>query len=257
LPGFIDPHIDTALAGRGFWEEYWSARGTGAVRIVDRTLKMADLIENLDPPPRGRFLELGGFPGYYSVYFAKFLGNSSTLVDYYIDNQIIEKLCDMNGVNGISVIEENIFRYTPAEPFDTVLSFGLVEHFPDPEPILHLHADLVRPGGYVIVGLPNFRGINGMLQRLFDRQNLAAHNLNTMHIPLLRHLFATNGLDVVRAGYYDHFGLALEKSSRHCAVLNYALRAANALGTRLCRPFESRVFSPFLVVIGRKRTSAP
>lgn len=252
----VEQYLNTELAGRDFWEEYWRSRGDGTVRVVDQTLKMADLVEGLDPPPRGRFLELGGFPGYYSVYFAKFHGCASTLVDYYIDRQIIERLCEHNGVNGISVIEENIFRYTPAEPFDTVLSFGLIEHFQDPDPIIRLHADFVRPGGYVIIGIPNFRGLNGLLQWFFDRKNLSAHNLRTMRVSLLRELFAANGLDVVRAGYYDHFGLALEKNPPRGVALRFAVRAANALGTRLCRPFESRIFSPFLVVIGRKRKNS-
>jgi len=247
----------TELVFRSFWEEYWRSREDGMIRTVDHTLKMADLVSGLNPPPHGRFLELGGYPGYYSVYFAKFLGCAPTLVDYYINRQNIKSLCAHNSVNGISIVEEDIFRYTPSELFDTVLSFGLIEHFKNPVHVIRLHADLVRPGGYVIIGLPNFRGLNGLLQWLFDRKNLSAHNLRTMNIPLLKGIFADCGLEVVHADYYDHFGLALEKITARGAVLRFFIWVANALGMRLCKSFESRFFSPYMVVIGQKRAPSP
>ncbi len=39
--------------------------------------------------------------------------------------------------------------------FEIVLSTGVIEHFVDPEPIIISHARLAKPGGHVIVTVPN------------------------------------------------------------------------------------------------------
>ncbi len=40
------------------------------------------------------------------------------------------------------------------DSFDLVFSQGLVEHFPDPRPIAEAHARLVKPGGWLVINVP-------------------------------------------------------------------------------------------------------
>jgi 2-polyprenyl-3-methyl-5-hydroxy-6-metoxy-1,4-benzoquinol methylase len=44
-----------------------------------------------------------------------------------------------------------------------VISFGFIEHFDNPENVIQKHLDLLKPGGILIVGVPNFTGIHGIL----------------------------------------------------------------------------------------------
>ena len=68
----------------------------------------------------------------------------------------------------------------PAESFDIVASFGVVEHFNDPRPAVRKHIELVRPGGVALIAIPNYGGLYGILQKWCDKENLALHNLDIM-----------------------------------------------------------------------------
>ena len=75
---------------------------------------------------------------------------------------------------------EDIFSTTFArESFDLVHSAGLIEHFNDPVPLVQIHLDLVRPGGTVLITVPNYGGFYGAVGRRFGPRNFALHNLVT------------------------------------------------------------------------------
>ena len=44
--------------------------------------------------------------------------------------------------------------------FDLVFSLGLIEHFTNIEDVIAAHLRYLRPGGTLMVGCPNFRGLN-------------------------------------------------------------------------------------------------
>jgi len=75
---------------------------------------------------------------------------------------------------------EDLFSTTfSRESFDLVHSAGLIEHFDDPLPLVKIHLDLVRPGGTVLISVPNYGGVYGAMGRRFGPSNLALHNLLT------------------------------------------------------------------------------
>jgi SAM-dependent methyltransferase len=45
--------------------------------------------------------------------------------------------------------------------FDLVYSLGLIEHFSDFADAVAAHARLVKPSGVLVLGVPNYRGLNG------------------------------------------------------------------------------------------------
>lgn len=49
----------------------------------------------------------------------------------------------------------NVFDLTFAEPFDCVLITEIIEHVAHPDEFLRKVADLVKPGGYVVMSTPN------------------------------------------------------------------------------------------------------
>jgi glycosyltransferase involved in cell wall biosynthesis/SAM-dependent methyltransferase len=55
----------------------------------------------------------------------------------------------------LALLAADVFRAPfSAESFDLVFSQGLIEHFPDPRAILEAHARLVKPGGSLIINVP-------------------------------------------------------------------------------------------------------
>jgi SAM-dependent methyltransferase len=47
--------------------------------------------------------------------------------------------------------------------FDLVYSLGLIEHFRDLAEVVAAHARLVKPSGVLLLGVPNYRGLNGWI----------------------------------------------------------------------------------------------
>jgi SAM-dependent methyltransferase len=87
---------------------------------------------------------------------------------------------------------------------DLVVSFGLIEHFEDPVPMLRQHARFCRPGGYVAVTVPNFRTpMNRVLMQLFDPPAVDAHYLQIMQRGALKQALTEAGLVDVEAGGCD------------------------------------------------------
>lgn len=239
---------------REFWRKYWEAKGDAIFQIVPNPFLFSDVLSKYLPKNQPcSFLEIGGFPGYFSVFFNKFRGYNVTLIDYFINREIIEKVCKINEVEKeeVTLIEADLFDYTPVKKYDVVFSAGFIEHFDDTEFIVKKHVDFVCDGGFVVIALPNFRGINGMLQKICDPDNLRAHNLGCMDISFLKENFLKNNLKPIYAGYYGRFALWLENNEERSYILKQFIRIMNFFGPYFCY-IDSRLFSPYILVVGKK-----
>lgn len=68
-----------------------------------------------------------------------------------------------------------ICRPGRTDPFDVMISLGLIEHFEDPASVLAQLSQMVVPGGCVITIIPNFQGAFNLLWKLYDPANYARH----------------------------------------------------------------------------------
>ncbi len=65
--------------------------------------------------------------------------------------------------------------------YDVVCSFGLIEHFSNWAELLRGMRIMSRPGAWLVVSTPNFRGwFQQAFHRLVDRVNFDRHNLDAM-----------------------------------------------------------------------------
>lgn len=88
-----------------------------------------------------------------------------------------------------------------SQQFDMVMSFGLIEHFDDPVPIIVDHARLCAPGGLVAVTVPNFATpVNRFLMKHVDPPGYEGHNLAIMNPDALQCAFKAAGLQNVKVG---------------------------------------------------------
>jgi 2-polyprenyl-3-methyl-5-hydroxy-6-metoxy-1,4-benzoquinol methylase len=108
------------------------------------------------------------------------------------------------GVTG-EVHAVDLLEFRPERGFDLVLSLGVIEHFGDVEATFRHHADLVAPGGRLLIGVPNFQGINRVLQRWCDSRWLALHNMQAMGMRGYARRARASGLAVAGMRYTGGF----------------------------------------------------
>ena len=96
--------------------------------------------------------------------------------------------------------------FTPPLPetsIDLIISFGLIEHFPDPREFLEACWNLLRPGGRLVVGYPSFLGLTGLIQRLVNPQAFDHHFSLSAEEMLSR--MAELGFSEVESRYFSTF----------------------------------------------------
>lgn len=109
------------------------------------------------------------------------------------------------GVNGTVFDLDFLTADLPHEAYDLVLSLGFIEHFDDPTEVVERHAHLLRPGGILVLEVPNLRGANLALLRWTDSPLLAHHNLGVMVPHELDRLAKAAGLESIDVGYFGGF----------------------------------------------------
>jgi predicted O-methyltransferase YrrM len=118
--------MNNELTTRQFWLDYWESK-TGLIFKVSDQYPFVGLIARLVNQNQSKtFLEIGGFPGYFSVWAKLNLGLEATLLDYVVHLPILNALEEANGLaaHSIEVIETDLFTYQSDKKYDFVVSNG-------------------------------------------------------------------------------------------------------------------------------------
>jgi len=240
------------LTDRAFWANYWESKKGLAFRVPANYTFHQQLKDIVDQNRVKTAIELGGFPGYYAIFLKKYLGLKTTLFDYYIHRGVLKEVLAANDLTekDIDVIEGDLFNYQPAAQYDLVLSCGLIEHFNDTKDIIARHLPFLKPGGTLLITLPNFTGVNGWVQRKYDISNYEKHNIGSMNPQLLADYCKELGLKNIKANYYGKFSIWLENREEQSGFTKAFIKAlwfAGKIATKLV-PVESKKLSPYIVV---------
>lgn len=244
--------MSNELTDRKFWTDYWESKPDLALNINNNYLFHGQLKEIVKRKNVKTAIELGGFPGYYSIFLKKYLNLNVTLLDYFVHQGLLEKVLNKNrlNINDIEVIEADLFNYQPQKTYDVVLSCGLIEHFEDTGDIIKKHVGFLNPGGTLFITLPNFKSINGWVQKTFDPENYSKHNISCMNPELLSGMLTDLGLTVKKAGYFGGYSIWLEnKEDKSLPVKAFikALWFAGKITTKII-PFKSAILSPYIIL---------
>jgi 2-polyprenyl-3-methyl-5-hydroxy-6-metoxy-1,4-benzoquinol methylase len=244
--------MENNLTDRSFWKSFWEAK-TGLIFPIKADYVFGEILGRLIKEKGIKTaIELGGFPGYYTIYLTKYQKLDTTLFDYYIHRDIIRQLLTANGLTeqDITIIEADLFNYTPERQYDLVTSFGLIEHFQDTKAIIETHLQFLKPGGTLFITLPNFVGVNGWVQRKFDRDNYNKHNVKSMNLQLLADSCKALGLKEVECYYSGRFSIWLENKAEQSSIAKAFVKAlwfAGKVFTKIV-PVESKALSPYIVL---------
>ncbi|MCR8558560.1 class I SAM-dependent methyltransferase [Mucilaginibacter sp. BJC16-A38] len=244
--------MEQNLTDRSFWKAFWESR-KGLIFYIKPNYVFGDILAKLIAEKNIKnAIELGGFPGYYATYLKKYQRLDTTLFDYYIHQELINELLEKNGLKSgdINIIEADLFNYQPEKLYDMVLSFGLIEHFNDTKAIIETHLQFLKPGGVLFITLPNFKSVNGWVQRKFDKENYDKHNINSMDLQLLKDSCKQLGLTEIESYYHGRFTVWLENKSEQNKVAKMIVKTiwwAGKIATRIV-PVESKSLSPYIVL---------
>jgi 2-polyprenyl-3-methyl-5-hydroxy-6-metoxy-1,4-benzoquinol methylase len=226
-----------SLTDSAFWERYWGRFALPDAiderRSFDRALAAG--LRRIASGATGEAIEIGCAPGRWLAFLAREFGVRVSGIEYTPDGvAATRRNLELLGVNNANIQEADFLSTTPTAGYDVVLSLGFIEHFTDVETVFRLHADWARPGGQVIIGVPNFRGIHGLLQRALDRDVLALHNLTIMDTDRLASLGSASGLVTESVEYLGSLEPSLPIARKGVKgspdfVAKLALRAMHAL----------------------------
>jgi SAM-dependent methyltransferase len=248
--------MEQNLTDRAFWKAFWESR-KGLIFQLKPDYVFGDILGKLIKEKNVKSaIELGGFPGYYATFLKKYYGTDTTLFDYFIHEGLINQLLETNGLKpgDIHVIEADLFEYKVVRPYDMVLSFGLIEHFNDTKAIIATHLQFLKTGGVLFITLPNFKSVNGWVQRKFDKENYDKHNINSMDPNLLAQYLRELGLTEVESSYHGRFTVWLENKSEQSKLAKAIVKTIWVAGKVFTRivPIESKALSPYIWVKGIK-----
>ena len=211
-------------------------------------------------------IEIGSAPGRHLVRMHEQLGCEVWGLEYSQDGAAANReLFSSSGIDPGHVIEADLFDDGPAgtwsRQFDIVLSRGFIEHFDDPSDAIERHLRFLRPGGTLIVSIPNMRGANYIQALLFNRRLITQHNREIMALKDFKSLFAPDRLETIFCGYYGTYkaNLFIHRRGPLTGLIKHAAEAFQAVLNLLFRlvlrdrGFETSAFSPNLLFIGKKK----
>lgn len=138
-------------------------------------------------------IEIGCAPGKWLIYLAEHFNYKVEGCEYL--ESASKKTCDnlkLCGVTNFNIYMCDFLNFNTDNKYDVVLSLGFIEHFIDVDSICKKHADILKPGGILIIGIPKFTGVNRLIAKFLDSFNenkiIPEHNLDIMNLNYFNNL---------------------------------------------------------------------
>jgi 2-polyprenyl-3-methyl-5-hydroxy-6-metoxy-1,4-benzoquinol methylase len=240
---------DGDAAGKEFWENTWHALPT--IRLYEGPVfeQHPVLARYLSKTGGGSAIEIGCVPGNFMVYLNKEFGYRVDGLDYSDQLDYVRANLECNGIFDSNLFHLNFFEFAPDWRYDLVFSAGFVEHFEDHELVVKRHADLAKPGGLVVIFLPNLTHLHKWLTWIFARDLLRVHRLQLMEKRVLRRTLEEAGLQILHCDYHRTF----RPPYRLPRAMDLVSRGVQKI-LSICRldNIGNRFASPYLISVSMK-----
>jgi SAM-dependent methyltransferase len=246
-PLVCDPAGDAA--GQKYWNAIWEKLPPVELYNGPACEHHPVLSRFLSNTGGGDAVEIGCATGNYMIYVNKEFGYRVDGIDYADNMDYVRKNLSCNGIEDSELFHADLFRFAPPKKYDLVLSGGFVEHFDDHELVVKKHAEWAKPGGLVVLIVPNLTHVHRLLCGWFEPEALRTHRFPLMHRNVMRRTLEKTGLQVLHCEYHRTFRPtynlpgAVRLMSRAVEKLLHACRLDN-IGNRFA--------SPYLISISRK-----
>jgi SAM-dependent methyltransferase len=244
------------LASKGLWDSVWKYFKP---RTIPKSYYLMDLLRQFLPSdPHLSCLEIGCVPGNFLAALHRNFGYRVAGLDFSDEIGKTGLNLEHNGITEYELFQESFLEFT-GKRFDVVTSFGFLEHFNDVNPYLRKMGEILNPGGYLVLGIPNFR-YTGLWVPSIKR----THNLGVMDLAFLGSQLGKLDLKKLYLGYYSRLmidRIYLPQSMlRRLAMLSLmvpynllAMTAGKCLDLlRIPDGFLRKCLGPYIVFIGQK-----
>jgi SAM-dependent methyltransferase len=243
--------IDAAgdAAGRNYWNSIWA-------KLPPVELYQGPVYEH--HPVLARFLanagggdaiEIGCGTGNYMVYINKEFGYRVDGLDYSDNLEYVRANLSYNGIQDAELFKADFFELVPVKKYDLVVSGGFAEHFDDHELVVRKHAEWAKPGGLVVIIVPNLTHIHKLLCGWFAPEVLRVHRFPLMHRDAMHRTLESTGLQVLHCEYQTTFRPTYQLPG----IMDFSVRAVRKL-LQISRldDIGNRFGSPYLISVSRK-----
>lgn len=251
------------ILDNSFWDQHWDE--IALPQTINYNLKLekslAVIFKKCLPDGRNNntVFEIGCAPGKWLVFFAKEMNYNVTGIDFS-QKGVKHTLANfqMNDVSG-KVINGDINNFNSNRKYDIVFSLGFIEHFDNVDDIIKTHVDILEKDGWLILGIPNFKGVNYFIQKIIDKKVIADHNLSIMNISYLKNLGDKFNLNPVILKYVGGFAPTMfghraknniRKLYNKNSFFNWFLNLV--LKLNILSFFNSRFFSSYIIAVYKK-----
>jgi len=191
-----------------FWENYWANCKLPSVINYKFSFErcLADQLNKALVGSSGEILEVGCAPGKWLAFAAQELGLKPSGIEY--SKAGMEATLNNFSLLGIEpgfVEYGNFLEIKPHKKFDIVMSLGFIEHFNMVDDIVEKHIGWLKNDGRLVLGIPNFRGVYYILQKILDHTLLNKHNLGIMNLTYFYHLVERYSLTPIFIDYVGSF----------------------------------------------------
>lgn len=244
------------LTEKQFWLEYWEKK-TDLIESVSKNNYFSSVFKKIIKDSSIKTsIEIGGFPGYFSIYLKKYFNIEPTLLDYIIHEKIISDLLKCNNltIDSLGLIETDLFNVDPQDQFDLTFSFGFIEHFSDTKDLIKRHVNFLKPDGTLLIIVPNLLGFNGWINRKFDFEVYTKHFLNCMDKNILKESAKSCQLKEIETYYFGKFSIWLENYSNQNLFFRIFFKIIWIIGKLITKiiPIETKLFSPYTILLAKK-----
>lgn len=259
------------LTDLGYWDStYWGSARPQRLKFLYRDMdyEFVRLLRRYGQGSGTKTLELGAGGSRMLPYLERKFQYQTLGTDFsLVGCRLLQANYSLAGSTGRVICEDLFSSSLKAGSFDLIFSFGLIEHFDETRAALEAHLRLLRPGGALVVTVPNLVGLYGHLMKRLAASLWARHK--TLTRKDLRGYLTSLGLEGVVTGYlgsfYAHLGTDADWTGvqRWPQPLRFLLplmtRTANGLLSLFFRllPYRPhcRLTSPTIFAVGVKPDS--
>lgn len=257
-------------AGKEYWDKSWQdalpakALNPKEDRIANlMVLKYHELFSQLFKTRENhdkKLLEIGCANSLWLPYFSKEFDFKVYGIDYSeIGCEKSRRVLAAQEVDGEIVCSDffnapgHLYNY-----FDVVVSFGVVEHYKKTSECIKALSKYLKPNGLIITIIPNLTGVNGVLQRIINRE------IYDIHVPLnkldLEQAHRNAGLEVKVCDYFMFSNLGVLNFSKNRNNLsNRASKILRGFTTKVLWAIEyafpklkaNRITSPYVNCVAK------
>jgi 2-polyprenyl-3-methyl-5-hydroxy-6-metoxy-1,4-benzoquinol methylase len=199
-------------------------------------------------------LEIGCVPGVFLGYISTKFGYFPEGIDFVKGSEKTTKLTlEKMGIKESNIYEADFLEWTAPKMYDVVCSFGFIEHFEDPSDIIDKHIKVLKPGGTLILEIPNFTYGQKFLRNILDKENLNRHNTNIMNLLFFKNIVIRNNLKIEYLNYYGGlFGFWWENKNPSVTqkIIYLFFKYVSVLTKKI--NISNKYFSPYIILIAKK-----